>query len=139
MKNAVCIFTWWWFPISLDDCLGMKLVITKLFIVTIIGNIPEIPKQEYLKGFIVTNSRLREFRQYPANYHYRLATQSTYAITISGNYILKILDENREVLFSRKIHSLRKKVVTIPISSSKYGKPNYLDFKHNIEFSIKSC
>lgn len=100
----------------------------------------EIPKQEYLKGF--DGQRIQDyensFNALQIYSHYKLAIPNQFTqLLISGNYILKILDENKEVLFSRKF-ILYEDIVTIPIQIRRARTANYLEYKHNIEFSIKS-
>jgi hypothetical protein len=58
-------------------------------------------------------------------------------LRISGNYILKILDENRDVLFSRKF-IVYEDLVTVPMEVRRARTANLLDYKHNIQFSVRS-
>lgn len=100
----------------------------------------EIPKTEYLKGF--DGQRIQNYENsintLQIYSHYKLAIPNQFTqLLISGNYILKILDENKEVLFSRKF-ILYEDIATIPIQIRRARTANYLEFKHNIEFSIKS-
>jgi hypothetical protein len=50
---------------------------------------------------------------------------------------LKILDESKEVVFSRKF-IIYEDLVTVPIQIKRARTANYLESKHNVEFSIKS-
>ena len=100
----------------------------------------EIPKTEYLKGF--DGQRIQNYENsintLQIYSHYKLAIPNQFTqLLISGNYILKVLDENKEVLFSRKF-ILYEDFATIPIQIRRARTANYLEFKHNIEFSIKS-
>lgn len=103
-------------------------------------NPSEIPKSEYLQGF--DNQRIREY----SNSINTLQTYSHYKLSIpnqqmqlrlSGNYLLKILDENKEVIFSRKF-ILYEDLVTVPMQVKRARTISNLDFKHNIEFAIRS-
>lgn len=100
-----------------------------------------IPKNEYLKGF--DNQRIidysNSFNTLQIYSHYKLAipNQFTQQLRISGNYILKILDKDKEVLFSRKF-ILYEELVTVPIQIKRARTLSNLEYKHNIEFAIKS-
>jgi hypothetical protein len=58
-------------------------------------------------------------------------------LRISGNYVLKILDENKDIVLSRKF-IIYEDLVTVPIQIKRARTANYLDYKHNIEFSVRS-
>lgn len=99
-----------------------------------------IPKNEYLQGF--DNQRIRDysnsFNTLQIYSHYKLAIPNQFTqLRISGNYILKILDNNKEVLFSRKF-ILFEELVTVPIQIKRARTVSNLEFKHNLEFTIKS-
>jgi hypothetical protein len=100
----------------------------------------DIPKTEYLKGF--DGQRIQEYEnsfntlQTYSHYKLPIPNQNT-QLRISGNYILKILDENKDVVFTRKF-ILYEDVVTIPIQIRRARTANFLESKHNIEFSVKS-
>jgi hypothetical protein len=100
----------------------------------------EIPKTEYMRGFdgqriIDYENSFNTLQMYS---HYRLPIPNQYMqLLISGNYMLKILDENREVVFSRKFIIYEDKV-SVPMRIRRARTANYLDYKHNIEFSINS-
>ena len=100
----------------------------------------DIPKTEYLKGF--DGQRIQEyynsFNTLQTYSHYKLPIPNQFTqLRISGNYILKILDENKDVVLSRKF-ILYEDLVTVPIQIRRARTANYLDYKHNIEFSIRS-
>ncbi len=100
----------------------------------------EIPKNEYMTGFdgqriIQYENSVNTLQIYS---HYKLPIPNQFMqLRISGNYILKILDESREVILSRKF-IVYEDLVTIPMQIRRARTANYLDYKHNIEFSIKS-
>jgi hypothetical protein len=58
-------------------------------------------------------------------------------LRISGNYIIKVLDENKEVVFSRKF-ILSEDLVTVPMQVKRARTVSNIELKHNLEFSIKS-
>ena len=100
----------------------------------------DIPKSEYLRGF--DNQRISDytnsFNALQLYSHYRLAIPNQFTqLLISGNYILKILNNNKEVVFSRKF-ILYEDVVTIPIQVKRARTVSNLESKHNLEFTIKS-
>ncbi len=103
-------------------------------------NPTDIPKTEYMKGFdgqriIQYENSINTLQIYS---HYILPIPNQFMqLRISGNYILKILDESREVILSRKF-IVYEDLVTIPMQIRRARTANYLDYKHNIEFSIQS-
>jgi hypothetical protein len=103
-------------------------------------NPTDIPKTEYMKGF--DGQRIQEYENsintLQIYSHYKLPIPNQYMqLRISGNYILKILDESRDVIFSRKF-IVYEDLVTVPMQIKRARTANYLDYKHNVEFSIKS-
>ena len=69
--------------------------------------------------------------------HYRLAfpNQFTKRFKVSGNYMLKILNDSREVVFSRKF-ILYEDIVGVPLQIKNPRDVNVLKEKHNLEFSV---
>jgi hypothetical protein len=100
----------------------------------------EIQKQDYLQGF--DNQRVQEssssFNCLQIYTHYSLSfPNSTTQLKISGNYMLKILNEDKEVIFSRKF-IVFEDLATVPIQIKRARTVTNLDSKHNLEFTIKS-
>jgi hypothetical protein len=101
----------------------------------------EIPKNEYLQGF--DNQRIQNYTnsfntlQIYSHYVLSIPNQQTQSLRISGNYILKVLNNDREVVFSRKF-ILYEDLATVPLQIKRARTVNNLDYKHNLEFSIKS-
>lgn len=103
-------------------------------------NPTDIPKSEYLKGF--DNQRISDytnsFNTLQIYSHYRLPIPNQFTqLLISGNYMLKILNNDKEVVFSRKF-VLYEDVVTVPIQVKRARTVSNLESKHNLEFTIKS-
>jgi hypothetical protein len=99
-----------------------------------------IPKNEYLDGF--DGQRIRDytnsFNTLQLYSHYKLAIPNHFTILkISGNYILKILNEEKEIVFSRKF-TLYEDLATVPLQIRRARKVSSLDSKQNLEFSVKS-
>ena len=100
----------------------------------------EIPKTDYLQGF--DNQRIQDytnsFNTLQIYSHYKLSIPNQFTqLRISGNYILKVLNEDKEVVFSRKF-IVYEDLVSVPIQIKRARTVNNLDFKHNLEFSIKT-
>ncbi len=104
-------------------------------------NPTEIPKNEYLQGF--DNQRISNYTnsfntlQIYSHYTLSVPNQFTQQLKISGNYILKILNDTKEVVFSRKF-ILYEDLVTVPIQIKRSRTVSTIEQKHNLEFSIKS-
>lgn len=104
-------------------------------------NPTSIPKNEYLEGF--DNQRIQDysnsFNTLQIYSHYKLAipNQFTLQLKISGNYMIKVLDENKEVVFSRKF-ILYEDLVTVPIQVKRARTVNNIESKQNLDFTIRS-
>ncbi len=100
----------------------------------------EIPKSEYLQGF--DGQRIQDYTnsvntlQIYSHYQLTIPNPNT-QLRISGNYILKILDENKDVIFSRKF-ILYEDILMIPFQLKRSRTVNNIEFKHDMEFTIKS-
>jgi hypothetical protein len=101
----------------------------------------EIPKNEYLEGF--DNQRIQNYNnsfntlQLYSHYLLSIPNQFTQQLRISGNYILKILNNDKEIVFTRKF-ILFENTVSVPIQVKRARTVNTVEFKHNLDFSIKS-
>ncbi|CAM2796476.1 protein of unknown function [Flavobacterium frigoris] len=101
----------------------------------------EIPKNEYLQGF--DNQRIQNYTnsfntlQIYSHYTLSIPNQFTQQLRLSGNYILKILNNDKEVVFTRKF-ILYEDLVTVPIQVKRARTVSNLEYKHNLDFSIKS-
>lgn len=104
-------------------------------------NHSEIPKNEYLQGF--DNQRIQNYNnsfntlQIYSHYTLSIPNQYTQQLLISGNYILKILNDSKDVVFSRKF-ILHEDLVTVPIQVKRARTVSNIETKHNLEFAVKS-
>jgi hypothetical protein len=101
----------------------------------------DIPKTDYLRGF--DNQRITDysnsFNTLQSFSHYRLSfpNQFTTQLRISGNYMLRILNEEREVVFSRKF-ILFEDHSTVGAVVKRSRNLNNIDYKQNLEFTVLS-
>ncbi|GIZ08970.1 DUF5103 domain-containing protein [Flavobacterium sp. UMI-01] len=101
----------------------------------------DIPKNEYMLGF--DNQRIQDivtsFNTLQIYSHFKLSipNQHTQRLKLSGNYILKILNENREVVFSRRF-ILHEDLASVPVQIKRARTIQNLPYKHNLDFSINS-
>ena len=100
-----------------------------------------IPKNEYLQGF--DNQRIQNYTnsfntlQIYSHYNLSIPNQFTQQLRVSGNYILKILNDDKEVVFSRKF-MLYENLATVPLQIKRARNVSVIEYKHNLDFSIKS-
>ena len=101
----------------------------------------EIPKTDYILGF--DNQRIQNYSnslntlQLYSHYTLSFPNQFTQQLKLTGNYMLKILNENKEVVFSRKF-ILYEELVTVPMQVKRARTLTNIEYKHNVEFSISS-
>ncbi|GGC76979.1 DUF5103 domain-containing protein [Flavobacterium lutivivi] len=96
---------------------------------------------EYLNGF--DNQRIQTYTnslnalQIYSHYFLAFPNRNT-SFRVSGNYIIKILNEDREVVFSRKL-ALYEELVNVPVQVKRARNMTVINQKQNLEFSIKSA
>jgi len=100
----------------------------------------QLSKPEYLQGF--DDQRIQDytnsFNTLQLYSHYKLTFPNRFTqFLVSGNYVIRILNEEREIVFSRRF-ILYEDLVSVPMQVKRARSMNALNFKHNIEFSIKS-
>jgi len=101
----------------------------------------DIPKTDYINGF--DGQRITDysnsFNTLQIYSHYRLAfpNQFTKQIRLSGNYMLKVLNEDKEVVFSRKF-ILYENHCTVAAQVKRSRDLSNIDYKQNLDFSIAS-
>ena len=95
---------------------------------------------EYLGGF--DELRIQDYYnsinalQIYSHYKLTIPNKQTH-LKVSGNYIISILNESREVVFSRKI-IICEDLVSVPMQVKRARTNNNLEYKHNLEFAVKS-
>lgn len=101
----------------------------------------QLSKNEYLIGFddqrIInyTNS----FNALQIYSHYKLAFPNQFTqLKVSGNYLITILNDDREVVFSRKF-ILYEDLVSVPMQVKRARDVRQVELKHNLDFAIKSA
>jgi len=101
----------------------------------------DIPKTDFIRGF--DNQRITDyvnsFNTLQVYSHYRLAfpNQFTTQLRLSGNYILKILNEDKEVVFSRKF-ILYEEHSTVAAQVKRSRNLSNIDYMQNLEFTVLS-
>ena len=100
----------------------------------------DLTRNEYLKGF--DDQRIQDytnsFNTLQLYSHYKVQFPNKFTqLSVSGNYIIKILNEDREVIFSRKF-IVYEDLVSVPMQIKTARNIKDLNHKHNIDFSIKS-
>jgi hypothetical protein len=100
----------------------------------------QLSKAEYLNGF--DDQRIQDytnsFNTLQIYSHYRLSFPTKLTqFRVSGNYVIKILNDDKQVVFSRKF-ILYEELVSVPMQVKRARNVGVIEQKQNIEFSIKS-
>jgi len=101
----------------------------------------QLAKSEYLQGF--DDQRIQDytnsFNTLQIYSHYRVSfPNSKTRLLVSGNYMIKILNESDEVVFSRKM-IVYEDLVSVPMQVKRARNVNDINYKHDLDFSIKSA
>ena len=101
----------------------------------------QLSKNEYLNGF--DDQRIQDYTNSVNTLqiysHYRISFPNRLTqIRVSGNYMMKILNEEKEVVFAKKF-ILYEELVAVPMQIKRARNSNALDQKQNIDFAIKSA
>ena len=99
-----------------------------------------LSKIEYLQGF--DNIRIQDysnsFNTLQLYSHYKIAFPNRNTqFLVSGNYVIKILNEFKEVVFSRKF-ILYEDLVSVPIQVKRARNTEAINYKQNLDFAVKS-
>lgn len=95
---------------------------------------------EYLNG--LDNQRIIDYEnsfntlQLYSHYRLRFPNQFTRGFKVSGNYILKILNDSQEVVFSRKF-ILTEELAAVPLQIKNPRNVGSLNQKQNLDFTIR--
>lgn len=100
----------------------------------------ELSRNEYLNGF--DDQRIQDYTNSLNTLqlfsHYKLSFPNRFtSFKVSGNYIIKILNEDKEVVFSRKF-ILYENLVSVPLQIKRSRNSDGIFTKHNLDFAIKS-
>jgi len=101
----------------------------------------QLSKSEYIAGF--DDQRIQNytnsFNTLQLYSHYSLSFPNKLTqFRVSGNYMLKILNDDKEVVFSRKF-ILYEDLVSVPMQVKRSRTLSNIDNMQNLEFSIKSA
>lgn len=100
----------------------------------------QLSKAEYIDGFDDQRIQSSEnsFNTLQLYTHYTLGFPNKITrFKVTGNYILTIVNNNKEVVFSRKF-ILYENLVSVPMQVKRARTSEFLNTKQNLEFSIKS-
>ena len=98
----------------------------------------DIPKNEYLSGF--DSQKIQEyvnsFNTLQIFSHYRLSLPNNYSkILLSGNYVLTILNSDKEIVLKRYF-ILYENMVSVPLKIRRPRTVKNIYSKHNLNFEI---
>ncbi|MES2748568.1 MAG: DUF5103 domain-containing protein [Bacteroidota bacterium] len=101
----------------------------------------QLSKNEYLTGF--DDQRIQDYANsvnaLQIYSHYRISFPNRFTqLKVSGNYIISIVNEDKEVVFSRKL-ILYENLVSVPMQVKRARDVRDIEYKHNIDFAIKSA
>jgi len=100
----------------------------------------QLSEAEYLQGF--DSQRIQDytnsFNTLQLYSHYRLGFPNRFTqFRVSGNYVIQILNEDKEIVFSRKF-ILYEDLVTVPVQVKRARNVSVIQQMQNVEFSVKS-
>jgi hypothetical protein len=103
-------------------------------------NESQLSKAEYIEGFDDQRIQIAEnsFNTLQLYTHYTLNFPNKFTrFKVTGNYMLTIVNNNKEVIFSRKF-ILFENLVSVPMQVRRARTNQFQNTKQNLEFSIKS-
>jgi len=100
----------------------------------------QLSKAEYIDGFDDQRiqSHTNSFNTLQLYTHYTVSLPNNFTrLKVSGNYVLKILNDNKDVIFSRKF-IMCEELVSVPMQVKRARNVNQINFKQNLDFAIRS-
>jgi len=100
----------------------------------------QLTVNEYLNG--LDNQRIIDYEnsfntlQLYSHYRLRFPNQFTRGFKVSGNYIIKILNDSQEIVFSRKF-ILTEELAAVPLQIKNPRNVGSLNQKQNLDFTIR--
>ena len=100
----------------------------------------QLSPNEYLVGF--DDQRIQDYvnslnaLQIYSHYRVTLPNRLT-QLKVSGNYIISVLNEDKEVVFSRKF-IVYENLVSVPMQIKRSRNLDEVEHKHNLDFAVKS-
>lgn len=101
----------------------------------------QLLKNEFLEGF--DNVRITVYEnsfntlQLYSHYELRIPNDNTRALKVSGNYLLKIFNEERELVFSRKF-MVYEPLTRVPVTVRKSREVKFIQTKQVVNFEVDS-
>jgi hypothetical protein len=116
-----------------------RISIMKLYIATTIGNHLKSLKKNICKVLTIRGFRITPTLNITTVLPLYIVNpnQFTQQLRISGDYMLKILNDDKDVVFTRKF-ILYENLVTVPMQVKRTRTVSNVEYKHNLDFSIKS-
>ncbi len=100
----------------------------------------QLTRNEYLTGFDEQRiiNYMNSFNALQIYSHYKVSFPNQFTqLKVSGNYMITILNDDRDVVFSRKF-ILYEDLVSVPMQVKRARDVRQLQYKHNIDFAVKS-
>lgn len=100
----------------------------------------QLSRNEYLGGF--DDQRIQDYTnsfntlQIYSHYNLQIPNKNT-QLLVSGNYVIKILNEDRDLVFSRRF-IVYENLVSVPMQVKRARSVQDLEYKQNLDFSVKS-
>lgn len=100
----------------------------------------QLSRNEYLGGF--DDQRIQDYTnsfntlQIYSHYNLQIPNKNT-QLLVSGNYVIKILNEDRDIVFSRRF-IVYENLVSVPMQVKRARSVQDIEYKQNLDFSVKS-